>query len=93
MDEMCETLHMNVEEIVAAIIARRKMLGLTQAQLAERAGVSRRTIIAVEAGQHDIGVRKLLRLLDSTGLTLSVKEGGNRPMESELRTLFSDDDE
>ena len=84
---------MNAEEIIAAIIARRKMLGLTQEQLAHRAGVSRRTIISVEACQHDIGIRKLIRLLDSTGLTLSVKEGGNRPMESDLRNLFNDDDE
>jgi y4mF family transcriptional regulator len=84
---------MNAEEIVAAIIARRKMLGLTQEQLAHRAGVSRRTIISVEAGQHDIGIRKLLRLLDSTGLTLSLKEGGVRPIESDLRSLFNDDDE
>lgn len=84
---------MNADEIVAAIISRRKMLGLTQEQLAQRGRVSRRTVVALEAGQHDIGIRKLLRLLDSTGLTLSVKEGGGRPMESELRTLFSDDDE
>lgn len=84
---------MNTEEIVAAIVARRKMLGLTQEQLAHRAGLSRRTIISVEAGRHDIGIRKLLRLLDSTGLTLSVKEGGSRPLEPDLRSLFNDDDD
>lgn len=84
---------MNAEDIVAIIIARRKTLDLTQEQLAHRAGVSRRTIISVEAGQHDIGIRKLLRLLDSTGLTLSVKEGGSRPTEPDLRSLFNDDDE
>lgn len=84
---------MNAEEIVATIVARRKMLGFTQAQLAHLAGVSRRTIISVEAGRHDIGIRKLLRLLDATGLTLSVKEGGVRPTESDLRSFFNDDDE
>lgn len=84
---------MKAEEIVAAIIARRKTLGLTQEQLAQRAGLSRRTIISVDAAQHDIGFIKLLRLLDSTGLTLSVKEGGNRPVEGDLRNFFNDDDE
>jgi transcriptional regulator with XRE-family HTH domain len=84
---------MNSDEIVAAIIRQRKRLGLTQAQLAQRAGISRRTMVAFEAGQHDIGVRKLLRLLDSTGLALAVKEAGSRPVESELRTLFDDGDD
>ena len=89
---MCNILHMRTDEIIAAITKRRKELGLTQEQLAKRAGISRRTMIAIEAGNHDIGIRKLLRLLDSTGLTLSVKEGKNRPTESELSELFKEDD-
>jgi len=84
---------MKTDALIAALIRRRKELGLTQQQLAARAGISRRTMIAIEAGQHDIGIRKLIRLLDSTGLTLSLKEGKDRPGESELRDLFKEEDE
>ncbi|WP_334190647.1 helix-turn-helix domain-containing protein [Noviherbaspirillum sp.] len=84
---------MRPDQIIAEIVKRRHLLGLTQAQLAARAGISRRTMVAIEAGAHDIGIRKLIRLLDSTGLTLTVKEGKDRPTESELSELFREDDE
>ncbi len=90
---MCKTLRMRPDEIIAAIVKRRKQLGLTQAQLVARAGISRRTLVAIESGKHDIGIRKLMRLLDSIGLTLSLKEGKDRPGESELRDLFKEEDE
>lgn len=90
---MCKNLHMPFDQIIAAIIKRRKELGLTQARLAELAGISRRTLVDLEAGKHDIGLRKLLRLLDSTGLSLSIKEGRDRPTEDELADFFKEDDE
>lgn len=84
---------MTIDEIISAIIEKRRSLGLSQAALATLAGISRRTMIAIEAGEHDIGIRKLQRILDSLGLSMTVREGPSRPTESELRTLFHDDDE
>lgn len=84
---------MRADQIIAAITQRRKTLGLTQADLAARAGISRRTMVDIEAGKHDIGIRKLLRILDSIGLTLIIREGKDRPTESELSSIFRDDDD
>lgn len=41
---------------------RRQGLGLTQEQLAERAGVSRQTIISIEGGRYDPSLPLALRL-------------------------------
>ena len=41
---------------------RRQGLGLTQEQLAERAGVSRQTIITIEGGRYDPSLPLALRL-------------------------------
>ena len=38
-------------ELVVNVRARRQALGLTQQQLAERAGISRQTLVAIEAGR------------------------------------------
>lgn len=86
---------MITHEIIATITRRRRELGLTQAELAARARISRRSIIDLEngMGKHDIGIRKLLRLLDSLGLQLTMSESKARPTESELRDLFGDDDD
>lgn len=72
---------------------RRRELGLTQAELARRANVSRRTIIAFEGGESDIGLQRLMRMLLALDLTLHLRDGIGRPNESELRSLFKDDDE
>ena len=40
----------------------RQGLGLTQEQLAERAGVSRQTIISIEGGRYDPSLPLALRL-------------------------------
>lgn len=52
-----------------AVRAARRAAGLTQAELAERAGVSRQTVVAVEAGDYAPSVYlalSLARHLDST---------------------------
>ena len=54
---------------------RRQQLDLSQAQLAERSGVSRRTIINVEAGEANIslsGLDRLAQALDTTFTALVV---------------------
>jgi len=46
----------------------RKLRGLTQAQLADRAGVSRDTLVRLEGGDGGVSVEKLLRVLRALGV-------------------------
>lgn len=84
---------MTPETFIQTLIDSRRLANLTQAELAERAQVSRRTIIDFEAGKSDIGMRRLMRILSALNLSLSVSPASERPTESELRDLFKDDDE
>lgn len=58
---------------------QRKRLGMTQRQLAERSGVSERSIVSLELGDAT-GMRldKLLKVLSALGLSMSIQaeEGG-----------------
>jgi transcriptional regulator with XRE-family HTH domain len=64
----------------------RKERHLTQAALAEALGMSRTTIGQIEQGTvQDIGVRKIIRLLEYLGLTLQVRLKGRPPTLEELR--------
>ena len=54
-------------------IRRRRLdLGLTQSELADRVGVSRKWIIDVEHGKPTVALSHLLRLLDALDLDLRV---------------------
>ena len=60
-------------QIGAAIRSARRRAGLTQQQLAERAGVSRRWLIALESGHAERAeLGKVLDTLDTLGLDLTV---------------------
>ena len=60
-------------QIGAAIRSARRRAGLTQQQLAERAGVSRRWLIALESGHSERAeLGKVLDTLDTLGLDLTV---------------------
>lgn len=73
-------------EIGAQIRVARKSRRLTQARLAESLGMSRTTIGQVENGTvREIGVRKLLRILEFLELELSVRGAGRPPTLDELR--------
>jgi len=52
------------------IRTRRKQLGLDQRTLAERVGVSRQWIVAIERGKTSAAVGLLLRTLQELGVTL-----------------------
>lgn len=59
---------------------------LTQAALATALGMSRATISQLEQGTvQDIGIRKVVRLLEYLGLTLQVRPKGQPPTLDELR--------
>ncbi|KAF1040368.1 MAG: hypothetical protein GAK35_03480 [Herbaspirillum frisingense] len=86
---------MNTLAIAQLIATKRRQLQLTQAELASRAQIGRRTLIELEsgAGANDIGYRKLERVLNALGLTITITETPKRPTESELSRIFADDDD
>lgn len=73
-------------EIGQQIRRERKKRKLTQAALASLLGMSRTTIGQIEKGTiGDIGVRKLIRILEILDLELRVRIGGAPPTLDELR--------
>jgi transcriptional regulator with XRE-family HTH domain len=71
-------------ELGARIAARRLELQLTQAMVAEQAGIAKRTLERMEAGQTSqlVSLIRVLRVLDAaSGLDQLLPEPGNRPMD------------
>jgi transcriptional regulator with XRE-family HTH domain len=56
----------------ALVLMARRDSGLSQRELAKRAGVSRSTIAEIEAGTRDPGINTLRSVLKGAGLDLSV---------------------
>lgn len=77
-------------QIGAAIRGARAREGLTQTELAERAGVSRRWLITVEQGRTERAeLGKILDTLDALGLDLTVTtaEGRTDPLADLLEEM------
>ena len=73
-------------EIGKDIREARKNRKITQAELAKRLGMSRTTIGKIEKGTvQEIGIRKIIRMLDFLGLELNVRPAGRPPTLEELR--------
>lgn len=65
--------------------ARKERL-LTQAELAAQVGIGRVTLSQIENGTvRDVGIRKVIRLLDYLGLELTVRMAGAPPTLEELQ--------
>ena len=59
---------------------------ISQAMMARELGMGRSTISQIESGVvQDIGVRKLIRVLEYLGLELRVRQAGAPPTLDELR--------
>lgn len=58
-------------DLGAAIKDRRKALGLSQTALAERAGVGRQWLVAVEKGKPGAELALIFRVLDALDMPLS----------------------
>ncbi|MGH3327609.1 MAG: helix-turn-helix domain-containing protein [Streptomycetales bacterium] len=59
----------------AAVRRRRRVLGLTQGDLADLAGCTRRTIVVLEGGKASVRLDILLSVLSVLGLRLRVEKG------------------
>ena len=64
----------------------RKGHGLTQAALATELGISRTTLSLLESGVvQELGIRKVIRILDRLGLELTTRPAGAPPTLEEIR--------
>lgn len=73
-------------EIGNEIRKERKHRKISQEQMAKVLGMGRATISQIESGiVPEIGVRKLIRILDYLGLELRVRPAGLPPTLDELR--------
>jgi len=69
----------SLHDLTAAIRGRRLQLGLSQAQLAERANVSRAWVNAFEAGKPAAELRLVLAVVDALGLELQLGDREDGP--------------
>jgi transcriptional regulator with XRE-family HTH domain len=77
---------LTLSSIGTQIAAKRKQLGLSQAELAKKAGISRATLDALENGRSgELGFSKLARILSALGMGLKLQEEmARRPTLDEL---------
>jgi transcriptional regulator with XRE-family HTH domain len=64
------------------LVEARRRAGISQAELARRAGVPRSVVNAYERGHREPGADALARLLDATGLRLTLGPALRRPDEA-----------
>src|SRR5260370_12264111 len=84
---------LKLHSIGAQIASRRKALGFSQSALAEKAGVSRATLEALENGRSgELGFSKVANILSALGLELKLQEANlQRPTLGELLEEDRDD--
>jgi transcriptional regulator with XRE-family HTH domain len=70
------------------IVTWRKLRGLTQVQLADRAGMSRDTLARLERGEGGVSVENLLRILRALGILDALSDALD-PYESDVGRLRS----
>ncbi len=80
----------STRDLAVAVRGRRSSLGLSQADLAKRAGVSRPWLSNVEAGKPTAEFGRIIRLLDALGLSLSLGATGDEVGTVDLDALLSD---
>lgn len=59
--------------LIAAMLDARQKAGLTQAQVAERMGVSQPVVAKLEAGRSNVSINTLQRYAQATGCKLKVQ--------------------
>lgn len=64
----------NIDELHRVIKARRKQIGLTQEEFAEKAGVALTVVRKIEQGNINVNLTSLLTVLSMFGYGLSIKK-------------------
>lgn len=64
----------SINDFAATVRGRRRDLGLTQAQLALAAGVSRKWVYEFESGKSAAELGHVMRVLDALRLSVSIDE-------------------
>lgn len=77
-------------ELAGHVVTWRKLRGLTQAQLADRANVSRGTLVRLEHGDGGVSVENLLRVLRGLGLLDELPKALD-PYETDVGRLRSEE--
>jgi transcriptional regulator with XRE-family HTH domain len=76
-------------ELAEHLVTWRKLRGMTQAQLADRANISRDTLARLESGEASISVENLLLVLRALGI-LDVLPRALDPLSSDIGRLRSE---
>ncbi len=77
-------------EVAGGIAGWRKLRGLTQVQLADRAGIDRKTVLRLEKGSGGVSIENLLRVLRALGILEALPQALD-PYQSDLGRLRSDE--
>lgn len=77
-------------EVAQDLTTWRKLRGLTQAQVAERAGISRPAVVRLESGDGNVSLETLLRVLRALG-TMDLLVGALDPYVSDVGRLRSEE--
>lgn len=64
---------MNIKEIGFEIKRRRKYLSITQEDLAEITGISRRSLQYIEKGEMNPSIEQLEKILEALGLEIIIR--------------------
>lgn len=72
----------SARDLASIVKGRRQDQSLSQAQLATRAGVARKSISELESGKSEPALRLTLRVLEALGLVLAVSVGGTSAPQS-----------
>lgn len=68
-----------MSSVIAMLCSQRKALKMTQAQLAQRSGMSRMSVQKIESGQTDPRLSSIMELARAMGLELLVVPSELRP--------------
>lgn len=61
------------QSVIEQYVRSRKIQGLTQAELAKRAGVPRSNITRFESGNYNSSLEMMVRIAEALGMTLQVQ--------------------
>lgn len=80
----------SLHELGRHLLTWRKLRGLTQNQLADRAGVDRKSLMRLERGEGGVSLEILLRVMNALGVLDTVSRAVD-PYESDIGRLRADE--